>query len=110
MRYLTEEEEAKLFEVLPDEYHARVLVAAHTGLRLSEQRRLKREDIDFKQRVLTVNRSKSGESRYVPLNDAALRALQSIPTMINNPYVFYGKAGEPLYDLIPKHWEESGEG
>src|SRR5262245_48442979 len=37
IRYLTVQEESRLFAVLPQKYHALVLVALHTGLRKTEQ-------------------------------------------------------------------------
>jgi integrase len=67
VRFLTEDEEARLFKVIPSQWHAPVLVALHTGMRFGEQMRLRWEDIDFKQELLTVMESKSGSARHVPL-------------------------------------------
>ena len=37
VRWLTEDEEARLLAALPIDYHPLVLVALHTGMRKSEQ-------------------------------------------------------------------------
>jgi integrase len=101
IRYLTEEEEAVLFRVLPHEYHPLVLVALQTGMRKSEQLRLNWADIDFRLSRLTVRQSKSGEARHIPMNTVVTQTLQSLPRMIHNPYVFYGrKVGEEFKNGI----------
>jgi integrase len=48
-----------LLRTIPKSWHTLVLVALHAGLRFTEQMRLRWEDIDFKQRVLTVRDSKA---------------------------------------------------
>ena len=48
IRFLTEEEETRLFSVLPKKYKPLVTVALHTGLRKTEQLLLKWTDVDFK--------------------------------------------------------------
>ena len=55
------------------------MVALHTGMRFSEQIGLKWDDLDFKQRILTVRDSKPGKSRHVPLNEIAFETLKEIP-------------------------------
>jgi integrase len=52
-------------------------LASNTGNRLSEQYRLRWEDVSFTRRTLTIPRSKNGATRHVPLNRAALGALES---------------------------------
>jgi integrase len=100
-RYLSEEEEFSLFKMLPQEYHPMVKVALHTGMRKGEQLRLKWSDIDFRQRIITVRESKSGEERQIPMNDVVTETLQSLPRMIHNPYVFFGrKPGEEFKNGI----------
>ncbi len=97
VRWLTEDEEHSLFKTLPKEYHSLVLIALHTGMRKSEQLRLRWSDVDFQNRHITIVKSKSGKSRHIPMNETVIDTLKSIPRMIHNPYVFYGrKPGEPL--------------
>jgi integrase len=91
VRWLTPEEETRLFEVLPKEWHSLVLVALHTGLRRGELLRLKWADLNFQQRLLTVQESKAGEPRQVPMNDVVCEALSEILRRLDNPYVFPGR-------------------
>jgi site-specific recombinase XerD len=105
IRYLTEEEEIRLFAVLPDKYKPLVLIAMNTGLRKTEQLSLKWTDIDLKLGQITVRESKPGKSRVVPMNKAVEEALRRLPRRIGNPFVFSGrKAGGRLLDL-PNDWE-----
>lgn len=50
---------------------------AMTGMRLSEVRHLRDEDIDWKEGVLTIRQAKFGKSRLVPLHATMLRALRA---------------------------------
>ena len=48
-----------------------------TGMRLSEARNLRDEDIDAKNGVLTIRHTKFGKSRLVPLHPTMVRALRT---------------------------------
>jgi integrase len=50
---------------------------AVTGMRLSEARHLRDEDIDWKESVLTIRQAKFGKSRLVPLHATMLQALRA---------------------------------
>ena len=104
-RYLTSEEENRLFQVVPEEHHPLFVVALNTGLRKTEQLSLTWADIDFQQGLIRVRRSKSGKPRFVPMRPVVIDTLKSLPRMIDNPYVFYGHVkGKRLHDL-PEEWE-----
>ena len=75
VRYLTEAEEIRLFEALPEELKPLVTVALHTGLRKGELLHLRWEDVDFHSGTLTVARSKNGEARPVPMNSLVKETL-----------------------------------
>ncbi len=62
VRFLSDEEEPRLFAAIPGEYHPLVTVALHTGMRKGELLRLKWGDVDFRQRLVTVRKSKSGKA------------------------------------------------
>src|SRR5262249_50606827 len=96
VRWLTQEEEARLFAVLPARYRPMVLVALHTGLQKTEQLSLKWTDIDFHQQQIKVRKSKSGKSRVIPMTQAVTGALRELAKvrLIDNSFVFPGeKAG-----------------
>jgi integrase/recombinase XerD len=76
-----------------------------TGLRMSEARKLKRDDVDFEQALLVVHRTKFDKTRLVPLHESTLRALRRyvkvrdrIHPVPRTPYFFVGQTGAALDD------------
>jgi integrase len=104
VRWLTIEEEARLFVALPIQWHPLVLVALHTGLRRGELLGLRWEDVNFQQRFITARKTKAGDTRQVPMNDVALEALIKIPRRLDNEYVFPGIKSFHLINL-PRGWK-----
>jgi len=81
IRFLSADEEMALRKVVEAKYPERVAefdLSLNTGLRLSEQYGLTWADVSVSRRVLTIPRSKNGSTRHVPLNRAALRALEAL--------------------------------
>ena len=91
-RYLTPEEENRLFQVVPEEPHPLLIVALNAGLRKTEQLSLTWDDIDFQQGLIRVKRSRSGKTRFVPMRSIVIETLKSVPRMIDNPYIFFGRS------------------
>lgn len=85
VRFLSEEEEQALRAGMSPDGFLLVEFAIHTGLRQAEQFNLRWEDVDLRNEVLTVPRSKHGEKRHVPLNDTALRLLRSLKSRLRSP-------------------------
>lgn len=107
VRYLTEEEEARINAVLPPEHWSKVIVAIHTGLRRGEQFALKWANVNFQTNVLTIPRSKHGEARHIPMNDQVIEVLRSLPSRMKSEYVFPSKTGKtPLNanNFINRAW------
>jgi site-specific recombinase XerD len=81
IRFLSADEEIalrKAIETECPEHLPEFILALNTGLRLSEQYGLTWTDVSLARRVLTIPRSKNGSTRHVPLNQAALRALEDL--------------------------------
>jgi site-specific recombinase XerD len=81
IRFLSAEEETvlrKAVEARCAEHLAELVLALNAGLRLSEQYGLTWADVSVARRVLTIPRSKNGSTRHVPLNQAALAALEDL--------------------------------
>jgi integrase len=74
-RYLSNDEERKLFEALPSWLRPLVIVALHTGMRKSELLKLKWSDVDFATGTIHVRDPKSGEDEHVPMNETSKRTL-----------------------------------
>jgi integrase len=71
----------------------------YTGCRRGEIMSLKWEEVDFADRCLRLNDSKTGK-RTIPLNESAIKVLQNIQKQVDNPYVCCGtKSGTHLSDL-----------
>jgi site-specific recombinase XerD len=98
VRYLTDDEEARLREAIGEAEWPKVAVAIHTGLRRGEQFHLRWADVNFQAGVLTVPRSKSGETRHVAMNDTVRDALAALPSRLKGAYVFPSATGESPLD------------
>jgi site-specific recombinase XerD len=81
IRFLSIEEEAaprKVIEAKCPERMPEFDFALNTGLQLSEQYELLWENVCIPLRMLTIPRSKNGAMRHVPLNKAAVKALETL--------------------------------
>jgi integrase len=70
-----------------------VVVALNTGCRRNELLSLTRRTIDWERRTATLEETKNGERRTVPLNEVAFDTLKSLPTPLS-------KDG-PLFPFAP---------
>lgn len=81
LKYLTPPAETALLDALGEPRYRRMAeVAAHTGLRWSGQMGLRWRDVDFLTGMLTVPRSKHGETRHVPMNSRVREILMDLAT------------------------------
>ena len=78
VRYLTVTQEEKLLRELPERFCPIVLTALHTGMRQGELLRLTWQDVDWNTGILTINESKSGERRRVPMNSTVQAVLSDL--------------------------------
>jgi integrase len=107
VRFLTEEEEKNLRKVVEDKWPAHLPeldLAINTGLRKGSQYGLTWDMVDWKSRELHIPRTKNEEPLHVPLNDAAIRALETVFKKGNEKgRVFTStKTGDPLEN--GRHW------
>jgi integrase len=89
-RWLTIEEEQKVISKATNPVWLRplLLTALHTGMRRGEILNLKRQDIDFSRRILTVHKSKNGEKRSIPLSQTLYNTLNDIKVINISGRVF----------------------
>ena len=78
VRYLTADQEASLLNALPERFRPLVLTAINTGLRQGELLRLTWADIDWNVGVLTVQETKAGDRRRVPMNSTVQGVLTAL--------------------------------
>jgi integrase len=84
VRYLADEEEQQLMKALPtDEGRDRVRILLQTGFRRGEFLGLRWRDVDFKAGVLTVPKSKNGETRHVPMTSTVRSILARRPRSLD---------------------------
>jgi integrase/recombinase XerD len=96
----TDEQIAALIAACPnDTLRALVRTLLWTGLRLEEAAALERRQVDFARRAITLERTKTGNARTVPLSAQALGTVQALPVRIGCPFVFWHGAGERYRNL-----------
>lgn len=102
-RYLSPDEARRLMRELersarPEALAIRLLLL--TGARKSEILNARWEYVNTEQHLLTVPLSKSGRPRHIPLSDAAVELIRSIPRNPDCPWLFPGHApGKALSDI-----------
>lgn len=98
VRFLAVEEEKSLREAIGEAEWPKVTVALHTGLRQAEQFQLRWENVDFGTGIITVPRSKHGETRRVPMNDTVRAILTERAGRTEGEFVFVSTTGETALD------------
>lgn len=78
-RILADAEEQALLTELDGQMRDIVIFALNTGMRRGEIYNLKWDDVDFSRRVITIQESKSGKKRIVPMNDRVMNLLRELP-------------------------------
>lgn len=73
--------------------------ARKRGLRENELVTLRRDAIDRKSRVLTIENGKGNKLRVVPLDAADIKLLDRQPAYIGKPFVFWEDKGDPISNL-----------
>jgi len=94
VRYLSDEEEARLRTEVSEANWRIISFAMNTGLRQGEQFGLRWEHVNLANRVLTIPRSKHGGSRHVQLNDTAMAILRALPSRFQSRWVFPSGTGK----------------
>jgi integrase len=67
-------------------------VALFTGMRRSEIFRLKWQDLDFENEQIRLTNTKSGKTKFIPMNELSKPLFKSIPK--NSELVFPGRNGK----------------
>ncbi|MGH7427812.1 MAG: tyrosine-type recombinase/integrase, partial [Candidatus Methylomirabilaceae bacterium] len=97
VRYLTDEEQFRLFRSLPERYHPIVEVGLLTGLRAGNLIGLRWREVDLDVGVYTIPESKSGDPLRLPMHSRVKEILSSLPR--NGIYVFAEVDGQPPWDF-----------
>ena len=85
LAFLAPAEETAVRDALPERLRPAFLVAVHTGLRFSEQAGLRWRDVDVMTNLITIETSKNGWRRRVPMNAAVRGALVDLASSRTRP-------------------------
>ena len=100
VRYLSLEEEQRLFEGLDDCEWLRsiVVIALHTGMRRGEICGLQWFDLNFERGIIHVRNTKNGKDRIIPMNVTVRELLEDQPK--TSSFVFPSpRTGERLVEI-----------
>jgi site-specific recombinase XerD len=81
VRFLSAKEEQVLRKEIAKsypQYLSAFEISIHTGIRAGEQFRIRWSDIDLDRRILTIPKTKNGDTRHIPLNQKALSAFRQL--------------------------------
>ena len=98
VRYLTDDELPHLRSAIGEEQWLLVAFALNTGLRQGEQFGLRWDCVDSTTKLITIPRSKSGETRRVPMNEATEGILARLRANSRGPFVFASETGTTALD------------
>ncbi len=100
-RILSDDEEVRLFEACPGYLRVILEMALNTGMRRGEVLNLRWSQVDFQNRTIRAEKTKSGKDRYIPLNSELLKALLELHAKRrNDDYVFTNpETGGPFKDV-----------
>ncbi len=88
IQVLTLEEEQALYAAAADHLKPIIVTALNTGMRRGELLSLEWQAVDLQRKVITVEYSKSGKVRHIPINDRLLSELKGIQSDHKKGYLF----------------------
>lgn len=104
IRYLTAEEEIRLFEHLPEYLKPIVTVALKTGMRKANILNLKWEEINFDYNFIELLENKGNKHLQIPLNSELQELFLSMYGKGKTGYVFVNPNTNKPYDDISNGW------
>jgi integrase len=99
LRYLSQEEMARLLAVADDRIRPMLITALHTGLRRGEMFALTWPEVDLRHGVLRVLHTKNGERREIPMSQTLRTTLEQLPRRVDTEIVFPGRSGHTLVNI-----------
>ncbi|MBI5624342.1 MAG: tyrosine-type recombinase/integrase [Elusimicrobia bacterium] len=107
VRYLSREEIRVVLAAANDRLARVIETFLHTGLRRDELVHLTWQDVDFKNKVVSVQAKddwhpKDYEARHIPMTDRLLQVLQAVPKR-SDSFVFTNSESQPLNGDVLTH-------
>ena len=107
IRYLKEDEEKRLYEVMPEYLKGIVTVALNTGLRKSNILNLQWSQINLEFRHIEILENKGNKHIIIPINDVLYKFFME--HLSDNEYVFTNPETNEPYTDIKKVWKTALE-
>ena len=98
MRVLSSSEEEALLEAAAGHLKPIIVAALNTGMRKGELLSMRWRSVDLRRRVVTVEVSKAGKVRHIPINGRLLTELKPLRKRGASGYVFRFN-GNPIKDI-----------
>lgn len=110
VRYLKDDEEQRLFEACPDYFKPLLITALNTGLRNSNIRLLKWENVKMDYRILEITENKGNKHIKLPINEELYNLFLTIPKT-ESEYVFINPRTNTAFGRIgmSKIWNKIKE-
>lgn len=102
LRYLSQEECWALINACEGHLKPIVITALSTGMRKSEILKLKWKNVDLRHGFISLEETKNGERREIPINNTLRSTLQGLPRRLDVPYVFYDPTTTKPYQDIKR--------
>jgi integrase len=104
-RFLDHEEIVRLLNSATDGFRPILITALHTGMRRGEILSLKWSEVDLGNGIITVQESKSGRKRVIPVDETLHKVLYRLPSRFQKGYVFPSpvKLGKRRFDVL-RQW------
>jgi integrase len=101
LRFISIEECRELIDACEPHLRPIVITALNTGMRKSEVLKLEWDKhVDLKHNFITLDRTKNGERREIPINETLRHTLTGLTRRVDIPYVFYSQeTGKPYQSV-----------
>jgi len=107
-RWLTYEEEEQLLKSASPEWLSRVIkFALHTGMRRGEILDIKWSSINFKRRLVTVERAKYSKKRSIPMNETLFNLLMQ-PRVLDTRNRVFPYSASAVKDAFSRARDKAG--
>jgi integrase len=97
VRYLEEKEAQTLIEAAPEPLKFIIITALYTGMRRGEILNLKWEDVDLKEKSITIWNTKNKEKRVIPMNSMVCNTILNIDKRPDSDYIFTRHDGQDKF-------------
>ena len=96
VRYLQGEQIPKLIGACPAWLRPIVLIDMNTGLRRGEILSLEKSNIDRKNRLIIIQKTKNNERKIIPMNQVVFEIISGLPTRMDTTFIFSDEKGKRL--------------